>query len=601
MKKLMFVVMLIMSGFLIESSACTNFLITKGATVDGSTMISYAADSYLLYGELYHFPAAIYPDNSWVDIYEWDTGRYLGKIKQVRETYSVIGNMNEFQVAIGETTFGGRSELINDKGILDYGSLIYITLQRAKTAREAIKIMGELVAEYGYCSSGESFSISDPYEVWIMEMVGKGPDIKGAVWAAQRIPDGYVSAHANHSRIRNFPLNDPDNCIYAPDVISFSREKGFFTGKDTEFDFSEVYGAADYGSIRFCDARVWSFFRRINSSMEKYLSYILGESDERMPLWIKPDKKLSMHDVMELMRDHYEGTPLDMTKGVVAGPYGSPYRWRPLTWKHGSETYFHERPISTPQTGFSFITQSRSFLPDPIGGIIWFGVDDTYMTVYVPMYCSMKKVPRAFAVGVASFEKFSWESAFWIFNFVSNYCYSRYSLIIEDIKKVQHELEGSFLSEQNMIEANALTLYKQAPYSAVEFLNNYSIQQTEYVMDRWMRLGEFLIFKYLDGVVKDEFNKPKSPGYPEEWKRRMVEENGDFIKMRKLKSEIERQFLVAFEKAEELLNSKKYNEAKNKYEEALRLKPEDERVKIRMTQLESVIDEIEKAHHKYIK
>ena len=341
--------------------------------------------------QLYHFPAAMYPAGAMLDIYEWDTGKFLGRIKQALQTYNVIGNMNEFQVSIGETTYGGREELVNPQGIIDYGSLMYIALQRAKTAREAIKIMTDLVAEYGYCSLGESFSIADPNEAWILEMIGKGEGNKGAVWVAIRIPDGYVSGHANQARITTFPLDDEDNCLYAPDVISFAKEKGYFSGKDEEFNFSDAYAPPDFGGIRFCDARVWSLFRRVNGDMDKYLSYINGESSVRMPLYIKPDKKISVQDVMFLMRDHYEGTELDMTTGVAAGPYGMPYRWRPLTWKYNEEEYFNERPISTPQTGFSFVSQARAHLPREVGGVFWFGVDDTYFTVYTPMYSSMSR------------------------------------------------------------------------------------------------------------------------------------------------------------------------------------------------------------------
>jgi Dipeptidase len=351
---------LIISG---AANACTNFIVTKGASVDGSTMITYTADSYYMYGDLYHSPAAKYPEGTMLEIFDFEEMRVRGKIKQALQTYNVVGNMNEFQLAIGETTFGGREELVNPEGVLDYWSLIYITLQRAKTAREAIKIMTELVEEYGYGSSGESFSIGDPNEAWILEMVGKGPGKKGAVWVAYRIPDGYVSGHANQARITKFPQNDPDNCFFSPDVISFAREKGYYTGSDTDFDFAEAYAPLDFGAIRFCDARVWSLFRRCTSGMDKYLPYIRGESRERMPLFVKPDSLLSVHDVMGLMRDHYDGTELDMTVGIGSAPYGNPTRARPLVWKYQEESYFNERPISTPQTAWSFISQSRAGLP----------------------------------------------------------------------------------------------------------------------------------------------------------------------------------------------------------------------------------------------
>jgi len=341
-----------------KMSACTNFLVTRGASVNGSTMISYAADSHVLYGELYFSPAQDYPEGSWLEIYEWDTGKFLGKIRQVPHTFSVIGNMNEYQVAIGETTYGGRRELVDTSGIIDYGSLMYVTLQRAKSAKEAIQIMGNLVAEYGYYSSGESFSIADKNEVWIMEMIGKGPGNKGALWVARKIPDGYISAHANQARITTFPLNDPENCLYAEDVISFARDKGWYTGKDEDFSFSDTYAPLDFTAARFCESRVWSFFSKVNKDMDKYLDYAMGYNlENRMPLWIKPDNKISVQDMMRFMRDHFEDTPMDMTRDIGAGPYRMPYRWRPLTWQVHDQTYFNERAVATQQTGFSFITK----------------------------------------------------------------------------------------------------------------------------------------------------------------------------------------------------------------------------------------------------
>jgi dipeptidase len=357
-----------------------------------------------------------------LDIYEWDTGKYLGKIKQAPVTYNVVGNINEHQVAIGETTFGGREELGKQTGaIMDYGSLIYVALQRAKTAREAIRIMTELVAEYGYYSSGESFSIADPNEVWIMEMIGKGEGQKGAVWVALRIPDGYISGHANHARITTFPLKDKENCLYSPDVVSFARSKGWFSGKDEEFSFSDVYAPIDFGGARFCEARVWAIFRKVNKDMDKHLDYAMGHNlTNRMPLWIKPDRKISVQDMFAFMRDYYQGTPLDMTVDVGAGPYGNPYRWRPLTFKVDGATYCNERAVVTQQTGFSFISQSRSWLPNPIGGVLWFSVDDAGSAVYSPMYCGMTEVPHAFAVGNGSMMEFSPDAAFWVFNQVSN-------------------------------------------------------------------------------------------------------------------------------------------------------------------------------------
>ncbi|MBN2000438.1 C69 family dipeptidase [candidate division KSB1 bacterium] len=521
-------ILLITFIFVSTAIPCTNFLITKGASTDGSTFISYSADSHVLYGELYYTPPGHHLEGEMLNIYEWDTGDYLGQIKQAPVTYSVVGNINEHQVAVGETTYGGRHELVDSTGIMDYGSLMYIALQRAKTAREAIKVMTDLVAEHGYHSEGESLSISDPNEVWIMEIIGKGPGNKGAVWVARKIPDGYICAHANQSRIRQFPLNDKENCLYAKDVISFAREKGYFNGKDQDFSFADAYAPPDFGGLRFCEARVWSMFRRVAPSLNIPIDYARGdEGAEPMPLWIKPDKKLSVRDVMELMRDHFEDSEFDLSKGIGAGPYQLPYRWRPLTWKVDSVEYFNERSTSTQQTGFSFVTQSRSWLPDPIGGIIWFGVDDTYSTVYVPMYCGIQKAPYSYSVGTGSFLNFTWESAFWVFNFVSNFAYLRYNDMIKDIQIVQRQLEARFVSDQPGIEAAALALYNQAPQLARTFLTDYSTRLGDETVKRWKKLGEFLLYKYLDGNVKDEHGKVHHPGYGESWYRRIIEESGE--------------------------------------------------------------------------
>ncbi len=514
--------------------ACSNYLITRGASADGSTMISYSADSHVLYGELYYTPAADHLEGTMLRVFEWDTGKYLGEIRQVPHTYTVVGNMNEHQVSIGETTYGGREELVDPKGGIDYGSLMYIALQRARSAREAIQVMGELVAEYGYCSSGESFSVADPNEVWILEVIGKGPENKGAVWVARRVPDGYICAHANHSRIRQFPLDDPENCLYAPDVISFARDKGWFNGQDEQFSFADTYAPADFGALRFCEARVWAFFRRAAPSLNLPIEHIKGDpAAAPLPLWIKPDRPLAVHDVMELMRDHFQGTELYLGRGVGAGPFSLPYRWRPLTWKVDDVEYCNERSTSTQQTGFSFVAQARSWMPDPVGGVLWFGVDDTNSTVYVPMYCGIRRVPHCFAVGTGSFQQFTWESAFWVFNFVANYSYSRYSDMIRDIKVVQRELEGEFLARQPDVEEEALSLYATSPERAREFLTEYSVAQGERTTRRWMKLGEQLLFKYLDGNVKDEHGKPTHPGYPEEWLRRIVQEDGELLKVLK--------------------------------------------------------------------
>jgi dipeptidase len=535
-------------------NSCTNFLVTKGASVDGSTLITYAADSHTLYGELYYWPAADYPEGSMLQIYEWDTGKHLGEIPQVPHTYSVIGNINEYQVAIGETTYGGRKELSSQPGaIMDYGSLIYVALQRARTAREAIEVMTSLVEEYGYSSSGESFSISDPEEVWILEMIGKGESSKGAVWVALRIPDGYISGHANQARITTFPLDDSRNCLYSKDVISFAREKGWFNGKNKDFSFSDVYAPVDFSGARFCDARVWAGFNKVASGMDPYEEYALGHIERggennfptnRLPLWIKPDKKLSVQDVMDMMRDHFEGTKLDMTQDVGAGPFELPYRWRNLTWEVDGETYINERAISTQQTGFSFVTQSRSWLPDPIGGIIWFGVDDSYSSCYVPMYCGITKVPECFAVGNGDLLTYSETSAFWTFNYVANLAYLRYNDMITDIQKVQKTLENQFVAYIPVIDKAAKALYNESGADkAREFITWYSVNEANNTTKKWKDLGHYLLVKYMDGNIKrekdGEFERsetglpvyPLFEGYPEWWYKLIVEKTGNHLKV----------------------------------------------------------------------
>lgn len=596
-RKFLLTIILTLSFFINHSSkACTNFIVTKGASADGSVMVTYTADSFGFYGELYHFPAAVYPNGAWLDIYEWDSGKFLGRIPQASVTFNVIGNMNEHQVVIGETTFGGREELVNPEGIIDYGSLMYIALQRATTAREAIKIMTDLVAEYGYHSSGESFSIADANEAWIMEMIGKGEGNKGAVWVAVKIPDGYISGHANQARITTFPLNDPENCLYSPDVISFAREKGYFNGKDSEFDFSAAYAPLDFGAIRFCDARVWSLFRRCNTQMDKYISYIRGESLERMPLYIKPEKKLSVHDVMHLMRDHYQGTELDMTTGVAAGPYNMPYRWRPLVWEFEGEQYFNERPISTPQTGFSFVSQARSHLPREVGGVLWFGVDDTYFTVYTPMYASISKTPYNFSKGAGSLSEFTWDSAFWVFNFVANFSYPRFSIVIDDVKRVQNELEGKFLAQQETVEETALSLLKNSRGEAIDYLTNYSSVSAEKTYKTWKKLGEDLILKNIDGIAKNEFFKPKNIGYPDDFKKRIVEESGDKLKMKIINADQQITYNETITKADQLLSEMKYSEAKVYYEKALALQPEEDYPKTKIEKIKIILASIEELH-----
>lgn len=532
MRKLLLLIVSVLAYF--NSMACTNFLVGKAATVDGSTLISYSADSYFMFGSLYYSPAATYPDNAMLDIYEWDTGEYLGKIKQAERTYSVVGNMNEFQVSIGETTFDGRSELVDTTAILDYGSLIYIALQRSRSAREAIKVITDLVEQYGYRSEGESFSIADPNEVWIMEMVGKGNKNKGAVWVAQRIPDDCVSAHANQARITTFPFDDKNNCLYAEDVIAFAREKGYFKGKNKDFSFSDTYAPLDYLGLRICEARVWTFFRKVDPSMDSYISYIKGETAQRMPLWIKPNRKISAQDVKEFMRDQYEGTELDITKGIGAGPFHSKLRCSPLTFYVDSVEYVHERPVATQQTGFSFVAQMRSWLPDYIGGILWFGVDDAASSIYVPMYCGINSVPECYRAGNGSLVEYSPTSAFWIYNQVANFAYSKYSFMMQDIKKVQSKWEQDFNSLVPTIDKVALGMSEE---SAKSFLTNFSNYQAEASTAAWKKLGEYLLVKYMDGNVKMEkdgkfLQNDKGippgiirPGYPEDFLRMMVKEN----------------------------------------------------------------------------
>ncbi|MDR1591462.1 MAG: C69 family dipeptidase [Prevotellaceae bacterium] len=537
------------------TNACTNFLVGKTASVDGSTMISYSADSYWLYGALYHQPAAVYPKNTQLKVYEWDTGKYLGTIAQARQTYNVIGNINEHQVAIGETTFTGREELIDTTGILDYGSLIYIALQRAKTAREAIKIMTDLVAQYGYYSSGESFSIADPNEVWIMEMIGKGPGRKGAVWVALRIPDNCISAHANQARITKIPFRDSYNCLYSPDVVEFAREKGYYSGSDENFSFSDTYNPLDFGGLRFCEARVWSFFRQVSSATDRFISYINGETRERLPLWVKPDKRLSVDDIKNMMRDHYEGTPLDMTRGAGSGAFGSPFRNSPLSYFVDSVEYFHERPTATQQTGFSFVAQMRRWLPNSIGGILWFGVDDASTGFYTPIYCCTNKVPLCFDMSNGNMFEVSWTSAFWINNWVASMVYNRYSDLIQTVKTEQKKWDIEFKIALISADVTALEIYERGQEADVSrYLTTFSIEQAQSISASWKTMGEQMMIKYLDGVVKgtDENGnylqnnlhipgKIIRPGYSEEYNRKeFVTPDPDRFRMRSQKEMEER-------------------------------------------------------------
>ena len=530
---------ILMAAAMMKAPACTNLIVGKNASTDGSTIVSYSADSYGLFGELYHYPAGVHPKGTMINVYEWDTGKYLGQIEQARQTYNVIGNMNEFQLTIGETTFGGRPELVDTLGLIDYGSLIYLGLQRSRTAREAIRVMTDLVEEYGYYSSGESFTIADPNEVWIMEMIGKGPGGRGAVWVAVRVPDDCISAHANQSRIHQFDMGDKENCMYSADVISFAREKGYFDGVNRDFSFSKAYAPLDFGARRYCEARVWSFYNMFTDRGQEFLPYIQGETDQPMPLYVKPSRKLSVQDVKNAMRDHYEGTPLDITQDFGAGPYHSPYRLSPLDFEVDGKKYFNERPISTQQSGFVFVAQMRSTLPDPIGGVLWFGLDDANMTVFTPVYCCTDKVPECYSrVDGADYITFSWNSSFWVFNWVANMVYPRYDLMIDDVRALQTELENTFNYAQEGVEAAAARLLEKDPAQAQAFLTNYTNITAQSTHDAWKRLGEFLVVKYNDGVVKrvkdgkferNSIGQPAGvirPGYPQEFLKEYVKQTG---------------------------------------------------------------------------
>ena len=556
-----------------KANACTNFLITKSASSDGSCMISYAADSHVLYGELYHYPAADYEPGAMRDVYDWDDGAYLGQIPEVAHTYNVVGNMNEWQVAIGETTYGGIEALYNGQGIIDYGSLMYIALQRSKTAREAIKWMADLVATYGYISEGESFSICDTEEVWIMEMIGKGPQNKGAVWVARRIPDGYVCGHANQARITTFPLakksktsvtykkidkllKDPKiDCVYADDVISFAKEAKLYNGPDEKFSFSDVYNPVTFDGARFCDLRVWAMFNKVTDNMKEYWGYATGRDikraqpyeagmcqtpdnfpTNRMPLWIQPNKKVSVLDMMDFMRDHLEGTELDMSQDVGAGPFHCPYRWRPMDWEVDGVTYVHERTTATQQTGFSFVAQSRNYNPF---GIIWFGVDDTDNTVYCPMYTCMTRIPESFREGNGSMSQWSETSAFWTFNQMSNWAYTKYNYIHPEIRKRQREMETNWVEKEIPALDERVSTIKGRD-GMIQELTTFSCNQAEKLVRSWKQFYQTLFMKYMDGNVNTaQPTKPGSkytpiksehPKYSDEYYRILIEKTGDKYK-----------------------------------------------------------------------
>ena len=528
-----------------QSWACTNLIVGRHASTDGSTIVSYSADSYGLFGELYHYPAGTHAKGTMRPVHEWDTGKYLGEIPEARTTYNVIGNMNEHQLTITETTFGGREELVDTTGIIDYGSLIYIALQRSKSAREAIQVMTDLVQEYGYYSSGESFTIADPREVWVMEMIGKGVGVKGAVWVAVRIPDDCISAHANQARIHQFPLNDKENCLYSPDVISFAREKGYFSGLNKDFSFANAYAPLDFGARRYCEARVWSFYNMFTDRGEEFLPYILGSTDKPMPLYVKAKKRISVQEIQQAMRDHYEGTPLDLSQDFGAGINHSPYRLSPLSFTVDGEEYFNERPISTQQTGWVIVAQMREQLPNAIGGVLWFGCDDANMTVFTPVYCCTNVVPQCYSrVDGADYITFSWRSAFWIMNWVANMVYPRYDVMIGDVRATQQSLEATLATAQKGIESAALELYEKNADEAKAFLTRYTNSAAQSTIDAWRSLGEYLVVKYSDGVVRrtdaqgrfqrNDIGQPASPirpGYPESFLKEYIKATGDRYKV----------------------------------------------------------------------
>jgi len=566
-----------------ESQACTNVLVTKGASTDGSNMISYAADSHQLYGELYFAPAGVWNPGDMRKINEWDTGKYLGMIPQVARTYQRVGNMNEHQLIIAETTYGGRHELEDPNGVMDYGSLIYVALERAKTAREAIEVIVDLANTYGYYSSGESFSIADTEEVWVMDLIGKGPDNKGIVWVARRVPDGYICAHANQARISTFPLNDPENCLYAPDVITFAREKGYFNGKDEEFSFCDAYAPLDFSGMRGCEARAWAAFNIlcdgkftfedengnvITKDAYDYIDYAMGyDQSKRFPLFVKPSRKISVKDVADVMRDHYEGTPMDMTADIGAGGNALPYRWRPMGFEVDGKEYVNERAIATQQTGFWFVGQSRGWLPDVIGGVNWFGCDDAATSYLTPIYTSTTEVPECFRVGNGNMITYSPTSAFWMTNRVANACYKAYNIMFPTIDAEIDAWETSMMEAVAKADDEALKLYDAAqekprkkirrndkarksvdPYADVRsYLTAFSVDNAQKIFDKWVALEQLLLVKFIDGNVKAQNadgsfvtnehtdcipDKITQPGYTDTWKKVVAKEHGKTIEVR---------------------------------------------------------------------
>ena len=578
---LLLAIMTVMSLIGTESRACTNVLVTKGASADGSNLISYAADSHLLFGELYYAPAAVWQKGAMRTIEEWDTGKYLGQIPQVERTYQRVGNMNEHQLIIAETTYGGRPELEDPKGIMDYGSLIYVALERCRTAREAIKVIVDLANEYGYYSSGESFSLADTEEVWVMDLIGKGPDNKGIVWVARRVPDGYICSHANQARITTFPLDDPENCMYAPDVISFAREKGYFSGEDKDFSFCDAYAPLDFSGMRGCEARAWAAFNilcdgkftyldengnEVTADAYDYIDYAMGwDKTKRFPLFVKPSRKLSMKDVADVMRDHYEGTPMDMTTDIGAGGNALPYRWRPMTFEYEGQNYTNERAIATQQTGFWFVGQSRGWLPDVIGGVIWFGCDDAATSYLTPIYTNITEVPESFRVGNGNMITYSPTSAFWMTNRVANACYRAYDIMFPTVDAEIDAWETAMMDEILKADEEALKLYNEAqekprkqvkrsdakktsdPYAAVkEYVTKFSVDNAQKIFNKWVALEELLLVKFIDGNIKAQNEdgsfvtnehtdcipaKLQYGGYTDKWKEYVVKDHGETVKV----------------------------------------------------------------------
>ena len=564
----------------VESQACTNVLVTKGASTDGSNMISYAADSHQLYGELYYKPAGVWNTGDMRDIHDWDSGKFLGRIPQVSRTYQRVGNMNEHQLIIAETTYGGRHELEDPNGIMDYGSLIYVALERAKTAREAIDVIVDLANTYGYYSSGESFSLADTEEVWVMELIGKGPDNKGIVWVARRVPDGYICSHANQARISTFPQDDPENCIYAPDVISFAREKGYFNGEDKDFSFCDAYAPLDFSGMRGCEARAWSAFnilcdgkftyldengKEVTQDAYDFIDYAMGwDKTKRFPLFVKPARKISMKNVADVMRDHYEGTPMDMTKDIGAGGNALPYRWRPMGFEYEGKKYINERAIATQQTGFWFVGQSRRWLPDVIGGVIWFGCDDAATSYLTPVYTCTTEIPESFRVGNGNMITYSPTSAFWMTNRVANACYKAYNIMFPTVDAEIDAWEASMTEAVAKADEEALKLYEEArikprrmirrndrkrmvvdPYTDVRaYLTAFSVDNAQKIFDKWVALEQLLLIKYIDGNVKAQNedgsfvtnghtdcipDKITQPGYTDKWKAAVAADHGKTI------------------------------------------------------------------------